>query len=763
MKEIFINVDAYNSDGIKTIQGNNNAEVYKIYVLFNKRRIDLNGKTVKMAYLRTGTVEGDVINLEVTNAQEGEITLQITNAISKKDGVYSCQLAICDAVSGFKEHTATFGLTVEANIFNKIADEIADNKDLTYIERILEEATNVSEELKSNIPVARQLNIDLENQNRILNENMDRANGVNNTLITTTEQSKVAATDAIEKKSQLESSIVEAKKFIDGLDGSQNIPQLRLDVMELQNGLKSNQALSYEGSSISANDTLEGRTEGMSIKGLTLQNLWKPISIQWEPTNKWFNALASSINFDITGKVITVKNITNKAINFQFSKLDNNYDSQVVISSGEIKVINVTSLQKFRGVIGLESVGWENTTENKNKLINGLIVCIGEHSYLPNTYFEGLKSFGEAEQEGDKYKISILSCGKNLAKLDLNNKNITPFEDGYRLDCVALYRGDEDIFDLKGKYKPNTPYVLSYYGKILDNSNANNYRIRVYYTDNTYTDGVVTGNKYEKRIIKTLSGKTVYKIIGYYGAMNGDFIVKDVMLEEGTQATQYESYKCDKKDILISAPLRSVDDVQDIMYEDGQVKVDRKLGKYTFTGDENWQILRDEKFVKTIQFYLDTSSFMNKNSHLLCNTFSFELTRINEDKEGISKIGGNGLNVWININRSKLTTQDVDGFKAWLKANPTTIVYQLATPTIEIVENCVDIDLDTYQEKTYFNILNSLQGTLDFKVPSNIGSVVQNMAKEVNNIWDVINNLLVPNIVKANGNIAMIKLNNNLK
>ncbi|HBI7028622.1 TPA: hypothetical protein K8M70_002386, partial [Clostridium perfringens] len=144
-------------------------------------------------------------------------------------------------------------------------------------------------------------------------------------------------------------------------------------------------------------NTVEGMTTDMIVKGRTLQNLWKPISIQWEPTNKWFNALASSINFSITGKVITVKNTTDKAINFQFSKLDNNYDSQVVISSGETKVINVTSLQKFRGVIGLESVGWENTTENKNKLINGLIVCIGEYSYLPDIYFEGIKSFGQQE------------------------------------------------------------------------------------------------------------------------------------------------------------------------------------------------------------------------------------------------------------------------------------------------------------------------------------------------------------------------------
>ena len=90
-------------------------------------------------------------------------------------------------------------------------------------------------------------------------------------------------------------------------------------------------------------------------------------------------------------------------------------------------------------------------------------------------------------------------------------------------------------------------------------------------------------------------------------------------------------------------------------------------------------------------------------------------------------------------------------------------VYVLDKPVTEIVENCVDIDLDTFGEKTYFNILNSLPGTLDFKVPSNIASIVQNTAKEVNNIWDVINNLLVPSLIDINKNVAMATIKNNLK
>ncbi|MDM0598894.1 BppU family phage baseplate upper protein, partial [Clostridium perfringens] len=129
MKEIFINVDSYNSEGIKTIQGNNNAEIYKICISKSKVRLSLVGKTVKLGYVMAGTTKGDIIeDLNISNAEQGEITFPITNKISKKNGVYTCQLAIYGA-DGFLEYTATFGLTVEANIFTKIAGEIADSKD----------------------------------------------------------------------------------------------------------------------------------------------------------------------------------------------------------------------------------------------------------------------------------------------------------------------------------------------------------------------------------------------------------------------------------------------------------------------------------------------------------------------------------------------------------------------------------------------------------------------------------------------------------
>ncbi|EGT4144507.1 DUF2479 domain-containing protein [Clostridium perfringens] len=801
-----INVDSYNNEGIKTIKGNNNAEIYKLYILKNKRRLNLVGKTVKLGYVMVGTTKGDIIeDLNITNAEQGEITLPITNRISKKDGVYSCQLAIYRE-DEFLEYTATFGLTVEANIFTKIAGEIENSKDLTYIERILEEATNISEELKSNIPVARQLNSDLENQNRILNENMDRANGVNNTLITTTEQSKVAATDAIEKKSQLESSITKAKEFIDGLDGSQDIPGMRMELTELQNGLKSNQSLEYSGSSITANDTLEGRTEGMRIGGRTLQNVMPELNKSnfnfTGETNLVDGFFVIPFGVDVNASLIGVnrkKSILKPNTKYTIIAdiLENDTGQKLGMSSYGCSF--VPSKNSFENSIGISMITgttknnfndveiktdflfciWGNGGDLSKKIKFKAMVLEGDWTDKPiPNFFEGLKSFGEAEQEGDKYKISILSHCKNFFKsykskskgntsiFNIENDNVTigtnqspswtnasinygklKIGSKYTVSCESFTGGvgDKVLFAVKkyrgrdevGAYGDITKSSLSLTFTVVDDADI----VLRFFVNNATPINTPTSITYN-----------------------------NIQIIEGVK-TDYAPSIIDKKDILLKEPLKE----DDYLYEDnGQVKVYRDARKYVITGNEDWSHYTDNRDFACMGFFLQLNKKFDAKlgGKFICNNFKGSDTdvfpgNITVDDEIIFVKGRSGEEspsyIKISILKSKLITQNVEGFKKWLKANPTEIIYQLATPAIEIVENCVDIDLDTFQDKTYFNILNSLPGTLDFKVPSNLGSVVQNMAKEVNNIWDVINNLLVPGLIDVNKTVAMATIKNNLQ
>lgn len=837
MKGIFINVDSYNSEGITTIQGNNNAEIYKICISKRKVRLSLVGKTVKLGYVMAGTTKGDIIeDLNISNAEQGEITLPITNKISKKDGVYTCQLAIYGA-DGFLEYTATFGLTVQSNIFTKIAGEIADSKDFTYLENILDKASKLSEKLKENTSSATNANSNLESNiieanninskllentstatglNKNLESNITLAEGVketikdldtknieatskierleglntkaeelsdninkglplNSELVKNTEEAKAANTNLLEanqeattKNTELQASLEKTKEFIDGLDRSQNIPQLRLDVTELQNGLKSNQALSYEGSSIAANNTLEGRTEGMRIGGRTLVNLKgnvkNRVSTWVDNDDKYTLNLESghgqpSILYNLTHVlkenqkytvIVNLVEYTSGVLHFSFM----NSEGNKLASTTEL-VAESKGLKKFvfttNSTINAETLRIlpRNGINNIYSISKNILILEGDwtNKDVPS-YFEGIESFGE--QEGNK--ISILSHSENL--FDYKTMYSTDWVDG---EGKIINSADGKHYSVKVPiYKTGVKYYI--YGK---GKNRNN----IAYLDEHGNVISFSRPSLTNPIELDIAPPNAKTILAYLSSDGFNINENNELVVSLNNITTYKPYQePNKKDILIKEPLRSVGDVCDVLYEDnGQVKVNRLIGRYIFTGNENFVQLDNNN--NSLSMYVDINTLnILLNGTALSNNFNYLAPNnlVNMYNDGISISGSVKNRFLFRISTSKLPSPDVSGFKAWLKANPTTIVYQLATPVLEIVENCVDIDLDTYQEKTYFNILNSLPGTLDFKVPSNIGSVVQNMAKEVNNIWDVINNLLVPSIVKANGNLAMLKLNNNL-
>ena len=504
-------------------------------------------------------------------------------------------------------------------------------EDIEQMNKIVDKVSKVNTTAIGNIGQLTELN----NKAEKLSEDIQQALPINKELKENIRIGQPLVQESTTKNTELQASLEKTKEFINGLDGSQNIPQIRLDVNELQNGLKSNQALAYTGSSISADNTLEGRTEGMKIEGKTM-----------------------------------------------YKKADGTYTDT-----------------------------WEEGVT--------------------------LESFGE--KEGNK--ISILSNNYNLYDSEISKKlsgdNIIFNND----DSIEFYQNGNRLV-IKENFKEKTQYTFSFYG--LEGKCSFN----VVYTDNTSDS--ISGLGIQS--ITSQIGKTISVIRSQW--LDGlKSKLKDIQIVEGTENLPYLREKKDKKDILIKEPLRE----GDYLYEDnGQVKVYRDVKQYTFTGDENISI-RGEVKENTMSFAYAVKN--NKSNALLCNNFKV-LGGWDKDEE---RIWLDGTNLMFHIQKSKLTTPDVNGFKAWLKANPTTIVYQLAEPTVEIVENCVDIDLDTFGEKTYFNILNSLPGTLDFKVPSNIASIVQSTAREVNNIWDVINNLLVPSLIDINKNVAMSTIKNNLK
>ncbi|WP_415321815.1 BppU family phage baseplate upper protein [Clostridium perfringens] len=738
MKNLEINTLNINSNSllnIATFRQEDNAtlmlELYK-----NGQSIDLAGQKIILGAERS---DGSIIEQEEDiSTNENIVTIKLKKNILAVNGLVKMQLTLSDREGTMS--TTSFNINVDRKILG--AENIKASNDIETINSlVLDLKTNVNKaitdtkdkastllsgledtansvELKVNAltDISNGLLKNLENQckdstiiNTELSNNIKQALPINTELKENIKIGQPLVQETTSKNTELQASLEETKKYIDGLDGSQNIPQIRLDVTELQNGLKNNQALAYQGSSISANDTLESRTEGMRIKGRTLKNIFttsvnnlalsdvsldgntfivNPVKGRYPTLYDLDGLYRENTNYTV---VIDILENTLQSDSSDMNLLFGKASTESVLGSTLYR-FDVSNGKKGRFIQNVKTIpDFSILTRNlgfkmymNNNYTGGKLkfnIMVIETSMLGTkqipSYFGGIKSFGEAEQEGDKYKISILSTGKNLFDGQLERGNLNS-NTGQETDGANTIVRTKNFIRCKG----NTNYIIS----CNSIPNVQSFSVICWYDVNKNYIGNSAGiskpnAKYFRFRFRKQDGSTIT-----------DEEIKNfqVQFEEGTSATTYEPYKEDKKDILIKEPLRSKGDICDLLYEDnGQVKIDRYVGirKYQ-EGDEN-------------------------------------------NKEVIT---------------DKINT-----------------VYILDKPVTEIVENCVDIDLDTFQDKTYFSIENSLPGTLDFKVPSNIASIVQNTAREVNNIWDVINNLLVPSLIDINKNVAMSTIKNNLK
>ncbi|EDT71907.1 conserved hypothetical protein [Clostridium perfringens D str. JGS1721] len=711
--------------------------IFNITVTENSTIKSLNNQNIKLFCKKPDKTKVEQTEgIDITNSTNGELTIDLKNSALQAVGLVYFELELKDSEGTIS--TANFIIRVDEKLgsdeaiestnefdtFEKIKleeekrQEAEKERDKIFKE-LITEGTEFNGSLENNINLAETLNTNLA-------ENIKLADPLNTSL---NEKIPEAAT----KKTELESSITKAKEFIDGLDGSQNIPQLRLDVTQLQNTLKENQSIEYEGNSIRCDNTLEGRTENLKVKGLTLLN--------YARTN---TPVLISTGYRIPIDYLGLENgetysfyVTYLPKGATWSVNNPSVDTSFTEDKLKVRTLNKEFDNNFKSIsIKCSNIILEEAKKTK------LIILKGDwrNKEVP-TYFEGIKSFGEAEQEGDKYKISILSCGKNILKPLKNYSTIN----GFNLNNILKNGVQYTVTNTKNQLVKIAEFKDA--DTFLGQSTNGKFTFTF---DNSKQQKLYIWKKYDSQVAELFTNEDI------------DF----VMIEEGT-GTIFEPYKEDKKDILISAPLPGFDFGEDIMYEDnGQVKITRNIDTYTFTGDETMRDTteQDEKsgtgkykvFALTVNKTIDINKNINNNFFKKQFNVAFQ----NMDSEGLAVTQ---YGIYIKILKSKLSTQDIEGLKAWLKANTTTIYFARATPVTEIVENCIDIDLDTFQDKTYFSIENSLPGTLDFKVPSNIGSVVQNMAKEINNIWDVINNLLVPGLVDTKRKFAEAAIKNNLK
>ena len=322
------------------------------------------------------------------------------------------------------------------------------------------------------------------------------------------------------------------------------------------------------------------------------------------------------------------------------------------------------------------------------------------------------------------YKIEFLSHNKNLV-----------IEQPKTLKT--------DVVSSKVYLKPNTTYSISsnldyYDGLVILNYKEDNQNAKCKFQD--------WGQKINKFTTPSDISSGYYYIVFWKSGLkaNNDSWLQ---IEKNDKITEFIPREENKTQILLDEPLMKLSNgVCDEITKDG--KLIRRVGKIVEDGSGEWtHYTTAPASSENMLFGCERGLSVATNSmeSLLCNNFSVSNSWNDSTREGV-RIGRSGLSgLDIRINKSKLKTPDVSGFKQWLSNNPTTVYYELAEPVItDIVPPSVRIYKDGHLT---FNTLVAPESThlVQLNKSAQINNTleqVQSLNKKVDAL-DIIYNSLI--------------------
>lgn len=311
---------------------------------------------------------------------------------------------------------------------------------------------------------------------------------------------------------------------------------------------------------------------------------------------------------------------------------------------------------------------------------------------IPQEVFEGMKSTfenklvtqemvdaGEEQVENlGKYKVDVKVRGKNLfpnVTFKLGGRRGTDGKEFIATDRITTTK----TFNLnKGSY-----YIS------CNESNITFLGVTLYKDEKFIKEIVHTSSINNGRLFILDDDYDIYVNVGTVN------LSLKLQIEENTQATSYEPYFEHTQTLYLNSPLLKGDEL--VAKEDG-IYHWHKMSKVVLNGSEPWKQAKDLGQVIRCVYDNPSLGFGGvSTSNCICDKFATT-----------GDIGLNSEAIWIvssvnrlglHLNKLKLVTQDAQGFKQWLQANPTTVVYELAEPYEEKISD-FDILLKTPNNAT---------------------------------------------------------------
>ena len=281
-----------------------------------------------------------------------------------------------------------------------------------------------------------------------------------------------------------------------------------------------------------------------------------------------------------------------------------------------------------------------------------------------------------------KYRVDMNSYGKNLIDGNLIEQGGINFVKGKSIE-ENKQRNDYEYYPLRCRtskltpIKRNTNYTIS----IPDGYSIG---VQLFKDGLAYSDsGWRKGNNYTFNTYETDSFALAFNRDNQIITVD-EILSINIQLEEGTTATSYEPYHGSSKTVYLNSPLLNGDE---LLTKDGKLYHYHKMGKVVLDGSENWRV--GYQNTNTSQFVVPSSNgkgdaivYNDKFPFIISTSYDLDIEMYHMNIKSQHVIG---------ISKSKLSTTDVNGFKQWLSENPTTVVYELASPYYEEISSTEDM------------------------------------------------------------------------
>ena len=353
----------------------------------------------------------------------------------------------------------------------------------------------------------------------------------------------------------------------------------------------------------------------------------------------------------------------------------------------------------------------------------------------PSGYIEGLKSVGE-----DVDKIEVLSCNENLFDTDgLTYGRVNSLVIGKYYNEVYLKSNNAQsrVIGLPVRLPQNSN--LKFYFKCEGYQIAHAFfdeNLRLVRDSSWHPNAIAIsprgGEVYLGSYIRRDDNTVMSKSDIEYIKQNATIIASN-----NFESIVYTPHQSDKKQILFYNENGELEPVTELhkwdsieKHSDNKWYYHKRSGKVVLNGSENWSIVHLEL---DNTHRLGTNKLINcmkPNCTVICDKFTQQTDnqQYNNDIEGISTNAYS--NLYIRISKSKLSTQDVEGFKQWLQANNVTVVYQLAQ---EKVYELAPLHLNSYANETLI-LCNSgaISPKMEFSITSHINELVKAYGERIN-------------------------------